>query len=91
MDLMDLLSSEYFFIIPALWVLGYALKRTPRIPDWSIIWLITLFSLTISFLSFGFSPDSIINGITAAGISVYGHQIVKQTAKKRKTDGKSKQ
>ncbi len=66
-------------LIPALWVLGYALKRTPKVPDWSIIWIITIVSLGIASFSFGLTINAIVNGIIAAGISVYGHQLVKQS------------
>ena len=84
MDLIDFLSSDYVVIIPALWILGFALKQTPKVPDWSIIWILTFFALTISILFFGFSLESITNGIIAAGTAVYGHQMIKQTAKNGK-------
>lgn len=90
MDLFDILDTNYFILIPALWIIGYALKQTPKIPDWSIIWFLSIISLAISTLAFGFSAETIINGIVAAGVSVYGHQIVKQTTIKRKTDLKKR-
>ena len=79
MDLLEFLNENYFMLIPALWVLGFALKRTPKVPDWSIIWILTLVSLGMASFAYGFTIDAIINGVIAAGVSVYGHQLVKQT------------
>lgn len=66
-------------LVPALWVLGFALKQTPAIPDWSIIWVILFVSILIGSLAFGFSFSGLINGIIAAGVAVLGHQMLKQT------------
>lgn len=86
MNILDFLDSNYFIMIPALWIIGFGLKNTPKIPNWSIIWFLSAVSLSISFFAFGFSLEAVVNGIVAAGISVYGHQIFKQTTKKRKTN-----
>ena len=79
MDLIKLLNENYLIFLPALWIIGYALKQTPFIPDWSIIWILLAISLGIAFLAFGFNFESVVNGITAAGVAVFGHQLVKQT------------
>lgn len=79
MDLIQFLNENYLMFIPALWIIGFALKQTPFIPDWSIIWILLAISIGIAFLAFGFSFESIINGIIAAGVAVFGHQLVKQT------------
>lgn len=79
MDLLQFLNENYYMLVPALWVLGYALKQTPQIPDWSIIWILLLFSVLFGTFAFGFSVQGMINGIIAAGVAVLGHQMVKQT------------
>lgn len=89
MNFLDFLDTNYFIMIPALWIIGFGLKHTPKVPNWSIIWFLSAISLGISFLAFGFSLEAVINGIVAAGISVYGHQILKQTTQKRVTDKRS--
>ncbi|NMD69251.1 hypothetical protein HHO41_03045 [Bacillus sp. DNRA2] len=79
MDLLNALNENYLMLVPALWVLGFALKQTPKVPNWSIIWIITILSLGLAAYSYGFSIDAIVNGLVAAGISVYGHQLVKHS------------
>lgn len=79
MNLFELLSENYYMLVPALWVLGYALKQTPLVPDWSILWILLIISVTIGSIAFGFSIYGVVNGIIAAGIAVLGHQMVKQT------------
>lgn len=79
MDLLQYLNENYLMLVPVLWVLGYALKQTPHIPNWSIIWILSTVSLVIGWFAYGFTYDAFANGIIAAGISVFGHQLYKQT------------
>ncbi len=82
MDVTHYLSDSYMFLVPVLWVLGFALKRTPKVPDWMIIWILFFVSLALAVFSFGFTPDAVVNAIIAAGVAVFGHQLVKQTKEK---------
>jgi hypothetical protein len=79
LDLLQYLNENYLMLVPVLWILGFALKQTPHIPDWSIIWIISGVSLVIGWFAFGFSFEAFANGIIASGISVFGHQLYKQT------------
>ncbi|PFG13079.1 phage holin family protein [Bacillus sp. es.036] len=79
MDLQQFIQENYLFLVPALWVIGTALKKTPKVPDWSIIWVLIFISIFIATLSFGFNTEALVNAIVASGISVMGHQLYKQT------------
>lgn len=79
MDLLQFLDQNYLMLVPVLWVLGFALKQTPRIPDWSIIWILSVVSLLFGWVTFGLTFDAIVNSMIAAGVAVYGHQLFKQT------------
>lgn len=81
LDIFQLLNQDYHILIPALWILGFAMKQTPKIPNWSIIWALLLVSIVFCILRFGFSVNVIINGIIATGVAVLGHQMVKQFPK----------
>ncbi len=70
-------------LVPALWVIGYFLKATPTIPNWSITWILLGVSLVGGAFLFGFTAEAVYNGVIAAGVAVFGHQMVKQTAKAR--------
>lgn len=80
----QMLNDNYLTLVPALWVIGYALKQTPKVPDWSILWIILILSISIGILAFGFSYDGLINGIIASGVAVLGHQMIKQTTEATK-------
>ncbi|WP_445487232.1 phage holin family protein [Niallia sp. 03133] len=80
MDLLkDYLNENYYILVPVLWVIGYAVKQTPKIPDWLIIWILLTFSILLGTFAYGMTFEAITNGILAAGVSVLGHQIIKQT------------
>ncbi|WP_430517032.1 phage holin family protein [Bacillus infantis] len=79
LDLLQFLNQKYIMIVPALWVIGLALKHTPRVPDWTIIWILLLLSVGFGSFVFGFSLNGILNGVIAAGVAVLGHQMYKQS------------
>jgi len=83
--LQSFLLGHYYILVPVLWVIGYALKQTPIIPDWSIIWILLLASSVLATFAYGFTFEAITNGIIAAGVSVFGHQLAKQTIQKDKS------
>jgi len=77
--LQHFLLENYYILVPVLWVLGYALKQTPRVADWLIIWILLGASILLGTFAYGFSFEAITNGIIATGLAVLGHQVVKQT------------
>lgn len=80
LEIMELLNNNFYIMVPALWVIGYALKQTPKVPNWTIIWILLGISLIFAFFIMGFTIDAVINGIIAAGVAVFGHQMLKQTS-----------
>lgn len=85
MDLLEFLNENYYMLVPVLWVIGYFLKQTPNIPNWSITWILLAISLVGGTFFYGFSAEAVYNGIIAAGVAVLGHQMYKQTAEARTT------
>ncbi|HEO8418375.1 phage holin family protein [Niallia sp. FSL W8-0635] len=80
--LQSFLLDHYYILVPVLWIIGYALKQTPIIPDWSIIWILLLASILLATFAYGLNFEAVTNGIIAAGVSVFGHQLAKQTIQK---------
>lgn len=79
--LQSYLDPKMLIVIVALWVFGSLLKTSPIVPDRWIVWVLTVISVVCSMLILGFNIQAFIEGIIAVGISVYGHQIVKQASK----------
>jgi nicotinamide riboside transporter PnuC len=74
----QLIDPKLLIVVAACWVLGFILKNTPRVPDWSIVYLVTLFAVVVTIWLLGFQAESILQGILCGAFAVYGHQLYKQ-------------
>ncbi|WP_217595496.1 phage holin family protein [Cohnella sp. GbtcB17] len=75
----NLLDPQLLIVLSACWVLGYILKRTPRVPDWSIVYIVTLAAVLLSIWILGPGPLPLLQGFLCGAVAVYGYQLVKQT------------
>ncbi|WP_231893428.1 phage holin family protein [Rossellomorea aquimaris] len=82
------IHPQLTILVPALWVLGFVLKKTPRIPDWLIIWILLLVGVAASVWHLGFDLNGIANGFIATGAAITTHQSIKQTFFSRVNDPK---
>jgi hypothetical protein len=91
MDKLNICLQQYLdpkmpAVVAALLILGFFLKQTPLLKDWYIIWILTICSLAAALTILGPTVEAFIQGILAAGNSVYAHQLIKQSTNKRKED-----
>ncbi|MGG1650590.1 phage holin family protein [Paenibacillus sp. NRS-1780] len=63
------------------WVLGIIIKKTPRVPDWSIVYIVTGVAVILTVWMIGWGPQAVIQGVLAGAFAVYGNQLVKQARK----------
>jgi hypothetical protein len=82
------LHPEALMFVPLLLILGMMLKSVKQVPDWSIPWILLLFSGIYFFVKSGFTAEAFANSIAAVGAAVYGNQLYKQTLLKRPEDTK---
>lgn len=73
------ISDQLALVVPALMIIGFALKRTPRVPDWLIVWILLFIGAIASGITLGFTVNGISNGIIAAGAAITTYQAYKQT------------
>ncbi|MFU1797044.1 phage holin family protein [Paenibacillus azoreducens] len=78
----ELIDARLLVVVALCWVIGYALKQTPRVPDWTIVYIVTLVAVLITIWILGFGPEALIQGVLAGAFAVYGNQLIKQAAKK---------
>lgn len=83
----SLIKPELGGVLAVCWIVGYVLKRTPRVPDWSIIYVVTLVAVIMACLLLGLGAESVIQGVLCGAFAVYGYQLVKQTAKVANGEG----
>ncbi|MDN4600054.1 phage holin family protein [Paenibacillus sp. F6_3S_P_1C] len=81
-----LIDARLLVVLAACWVIGYILKQTPRVPDWTIIFIVTAVAIVFVLLMLGLSVESVVQGILVGAVAVYGNQLVKQTKKGVDTD-----
>lgn len=77
----NFIRPELLIVVAVCWIFGYMLKRTPRVPDWAIIYLVTLAAIIVVCLILGFNVDSFVQGILCGAVAVYGNQLLKQAKK----------
>ncbi|MEC0370901.1 phage holin family protein [Paenibacillus chibensis] len=85
----QLIDPRLMIVVAACWIIGYTLKKTPHVPDWTIIYVVTLIAILLTVWLLGFSPESIIQGILAGAFAVYGNQFIKQARIGADDDAKS--
>jgi hypothetical protein len=78
----ELIDPMLLVVVAVCWCIGYILKRTPSVPDWTIVYIVTGVAILLTVWQFGFSPESVIQGVLCGAFAVYGHQIVKQTTRR---------
>lgn len=74
----DFLIVEAYGVVIALWIFGTALKKTPKVQDWMIVYILILLGIIFTMFLLGPTVDALLQGIIAAGVAVLGHQSLVQ-------------
>jgi hypothetical protein len=75
------IDPQLAIVVAVCWVLGAVFKRTPQVPDWTIIYIVTVAAVVIVGVLQGWTALSLLQGVLCGAVSVYGNQIVKQAGK----------
>lgn len=78
MEITKYLAENMLPLVPFLYVVGMILKDTEIIKDKYIPLILLPVGVLFSLLITGLSPDGVIQGVLATGITVYGNQVIKQ-------------
>ena len=85
LNLLEYVTQEILPLSAALFVIGLFLKKTPRVPDWTIVWVILVLGIVgavaLLWWELGTVPivQAVIQGVLAAGVPVLVYQLIKQT------------
>jgi succinate-acetate transporter protein len=93
-EILSFIRPEILILIPVLIILGLVLKKITFIKDWTIPIILGVLGILFAVLILGFAEGfyapvivtGILQGILAAGMAVYVHQLKIQTTKKRIED-----
>ena len=81
-NIIKFVPDQLLILVVALYVIGMFLKKTPKVVDWSIPWILIILGVGFSVAIIGINPTSILQGIICAFCSVGANQLVKQTVNK---------
>jgi hypothetical protein len=85
MDITEILKyivEKALILVPALWIIGYIIKKIPNCPDWIIPFILLPLGVVGAMAILGFTVDSAIQGVLVTGVAVLTHQLIKQAIKK---------
>lgn len=77
-EIMKFIDPAMLVVVVVLMLLGRALKATPRVPDWSIVWILPIVGIIFAIGLLGGSVQAVIQGILAAAMAVLTHQLYTQ-------------
>lgn len=81
-NIIKFVPEQLLILVAALYVIGMFLKKTPKVVDWSIPWILVVLGVGFSISILGVNPTSILQGVICAFCSVGANQLVKQTSNK---------
>lgn len=74
----QLIDPKLLIVVAVCWVIGYVLKQTPLVPNWSIVYIVLILAVVLTVWMLGWTSEAVIQGILAGAFAVFGHQVVKQ-------------
>ncbi|MEK3947325.1 phage holin family protein [Paenibacillus sp. FSL H7-0703] len=77
----SLIDPKLLIVVAVCWVIGIGIKQTPKVPDWSIVYIVTAVAVLLTVWMQGWVPQAVIQGVLAGAFAVYGNQVVKQAKK----------
>lgn len=84
----QLIDPKLLVVVAVCWALGFSLKKTPKVSDWMIVYVVTLIAVLLTVWILGWGPETLIQGVLCGAFAVYGNQLVKQTKKGVDSDAK---
>jgi len=83
-DIMSFIVKDAYILIPVLYVIGVLLKKTPRLADWLIPWILLALGMTGGFFLGDMQLIGLLQGVLVTGVTVFSNQLYKQTVYKSK-------
>ncbi|WP_338881139.1 phage holin family protein (plasmid) [Clostridium perfringens] len=81
-NIIKFVPEQLLILVAALYVIGMFLKKTPKVMDWSIPWILVVLGVGFSVAIMGINPTSVLQGVICAFGAIATNQLVKQTVNK---------
>jgi len=89
LNILDFIDSNIYILTPVLFIIGMILKATPKLPSWLIPYLLGIIGIALCIGIKGCNVGAVIQGVLVSGLSVYGHQLIKQGVSALRGDSSS--
>ena len=81
-EIIKFVPEKLLILVAGLYVIGIFLKRTPKIQDWIIPWILLILGIAFSIAIMGINPTSVLQGIICSFGAIATNQLIKQTINK---------
>lgn len=81
-NLIKFVPEQLLILVAALYVVGIFLKKTPKVTDWIIPWVLLVLGVGFSISVMGINATSILQGVICSFGAIATNQILKQTVNK---------
>lgn len=81
----NFLDPESYVLIPVLYIIVLLLRQTPHVPSWTHAWVATIISVIACFLHYGFTIESFVEGVLAAGVAILTKDLIHKTLRQTKS------
>ena len=81
-NLIKFVPEQLLILVAALYVVGMFLKKTPKVQDWIIPWILLVLGVAFSISIMGINATSILQGIICSFGAIATNQFIKQTINK---------
>lgn len=90
MEFVNFIKENLYVVVAALYVLGIFIKAIPKIPNWTIPFILLAVSIPVVMAIMGWDdwPQGLMQGILCAGGAVLVDQSIKQINSARGIDRK---
>lgn len=79
MDLLELVQENMYILIGVLYVIGMFLKKTPKVSDWLIPYILLIIAVILATALLQDVWQGVIQGVIITGVAVLANNFVKQT------------
>ncbi|EHK2400404.1 phage holin family protein [Clostridium perfringens] len=81
-NIIKFVPEQLLILVAALYIIGFFLKRTPKVANWTIPWILMFLGIGFSISIMGLDATSILQGIICSFSAIATNQLVKQTINK---------
>ena len=85
-DAFNYIDKAAYIFIPVLYLIGLFLKKIPGMPDWLIPIMLLTLGIVGAMAFFGWTINSVIQGVLVSGVTVFANQVYKQVFVKSKDE-----